>query len=99
MMAGRTQADVRRWRRARDAAVIAALNTWGAIAPSYEGNYAIEHTADGPRTEADRLADLLIVQRLKLHFPASEYGYLTEESEDDRRRLNMDRVWIIDPID
>jgi len=32
-------------------------------------------------------------------FPESEYGYLTEETEDSLDRLQRERVWIIDPID
>ena len=54
---------------------------------------------DGPCTEADKLADRLIVDRLKSMFPSPDFGYLTEESEDNKERLGCKRVWIIDPID
>ena len=88
-----------RWMEACDAARRAALAAWGAIAAIYEGSYMIEEKAEGPTTEADRLADLLIVEHLSKHHPVSEYGYLTEESEDEPQRLRRERVWIIDPID
>ena len=87
------------WETARDAACRIALEAWTAIEPLYDGGYAITEKVDGPCTEADKRADQLIVERLSLLFPAPEYGYLTEESEDQPGRLTCDRVWIIDPID
>lgn len=87
------------WKIARDAATHAAISAWGVIASYYDGQYMIEEKAEGPTTEADRVADLLIAERLSAVFPRSEYGYLTEESEDDGKRLDRKRVWIIDPID
>ncbi len=87
------------WNFARDAATHAAIAAWGAIATYYDGACAIEEKADGPTTEADRAADRLIAERLGKQFPRSEFGYLTEESEDDRERLGRRHVWIIDPID
>lgn len=77
----------------------AALAAWRAIAPLYGAEYAIEHKADGPATDADRLADRVILEHLRAHFPPDTYGYLTEESVDDASRLARGRVWIIDPID
>lgn len=35
----------------------------------------------------------------KLQIPRPHYGWLSEESPDDARRLNCERVWIVDPID
>ncbi|MEN6627061.1 MAG: 3'(2'),5'-bisphosphate nucleotidase CysQ [Candidatus Sumerlaeia bacterium] len=87
------------WRTARDAATRVAIGAWGIIASYYDGSYLIEEKAEGPTTEADRAADLAITERLGMSFPRSQYGYLTEESEDNRERLDRDRVWIIDPID
>ncbi len=52
---------------------------------------------NSPVTKADKLADKIIVQSLKEHFPLD--GYLSEESVDDKSRLKKSRVWIIDPID
>jgi len=46
---------------------------------------------------ADLEADAAIVAVLRSAFP--EDGLLTEESEDDLRRLRSHRVWICDPLD
>jgi 3'(2'), 5'-bisphosphate nucleotidase len=48
-------------------------------------------------TAADREANDLIVRRLLTEFP--EDGILAEESKDTERRLEKDRVWLIDPMD
>ncbi len=50
-----------------------------------------------PVTQADRLANEIIVQRLGREFP--EDGILAEESIDTARRLAKNRVWMIDPLD
>lgn len=52
---------------------------------------------DSPVTEADKQADILIREILSKEFP--NYSFLTEESEDDKTRLNNDYVWIVDPVD
>ncbi|HEU5239216.1 MAG TPA: 3'(2'),5'-bisphosphate nucleotidase CysQ, partial [Pyrinomonadaceae bacterium] len=46
---------------------------------------------------ADREANDLIVRRLATEFPND--GILAEESADTERRLEKDRVWMIDPMD
>jgi 3'(2'), 5'-bisphosphate nucleotidase len=48
-------------------------------------------------TAADREANDLIVRRLAAEFP--DDGILAEESADTERRLDKDRVWMIDPMD
>ena len=50
-----------------------------------------------PVSEADIAVDELIRQRLQSVTP--DYGWLSEESADDRIRLTKQRVWIVDPID
>jgi 3'(2'), 5'-bisphosphate nucleotidase len=87
------------WESARQAACQAAAEAWRAIAGLYETGSHVTEKPEGPSTEADRLADRLIVEHLKRNFPPDKYGYLTEESEDDNQRLERDRVWVIDPID
>lgn len=52
---------------------------------------------NSPVTRADKAADTKIREILSTAFPL--YSLLTEESVDDRRRLNNDYVWIVDPID
>lgn len=48
-------------------------------------------------TAADREANDLIVHRLLTEFP--DDGILAEESKDTERRLEKERVWLIDPMD
>ncbi|HEY2963277.1 MAG TPA: 3'(2'),5'-bisphosphate nucleotidase CysQ [Pyrinomonadaceae bacterium] len=50
-----------------------------------------------PVTQADRIANELIVNRLKKEFPGD--GILAEESLDTERRLTKTRVWMVDPLD
>lgn len=48
-------------------------------------------------TAADREANDLIVRQLAAEFP--DDGILAEESADTERRLQKERVWMIDPMD
>jgi len=48
-------------------------------------------------TKADIEADQILQNRLRKEFP--DYGWLSEETEDDETRFNRDRVWIVDPMD
>jgi myo-inositol-1(or 4)-monophosphatase len=50
-----------------------------------------------PVSEADIAVDELF--RLRLQSATPDYGWLSEESADDRVRLTKQRVWIVDPID
>jgi len=50
-----------------------------------------------PVTEADIAVDRLLRERLTRLVP--DVGWLSEESEDDRARLDGARLWIVDPID
>jgi 3'(2'), 5'-bisphosphate nucleotidase len=50
-----------------------------------------------PVTQADRIANELIVDGLKAKFPSD--GILAEESIDTERRLRKSRVWMVDPLD
>jgi len=50
-----------------------------------------------PVTEADRVANQIIVDRLTAEFP--DDGILAEESIDTDRRLQKQRVWMVDPLD
>lgn len=50
-----------------------------------------------PVTEADRVANEMIVDRLKSEFPND--GILAEESIDTEHRLGKHRVWMVDPLD
>lgn len=51
----------------------------------------------GPVTEADLEVDAALRSHLLAERP--DYGWLSEETDDDKARLDMDRVFILDPID
>ena len=61
-------------------------------------DFGVEIKEDNsPVTKADKAADKKIREILSEAFPL--YALLTEESLDDKSRLNNDYVWIVDPID
>jgi len=72
-----------------------------AILEHYEGPLHIKqkNSADDaePVTQADMIANELIVTGLKREFP--DDGILAEESVDTDRRLAKSRVWMVDPLD
>jgi 3'(2'), 5'-bisphosphate nucleotidase len=78
-----------------------AREAGAAILDLYEGPLDIQQKADAddrePVTQADKLANEIIVQRLVREFPRD--GILAEESVDTARRLDKSRVWMIDPLD
>jgi 3'(2'), 5'-bisphosphate nucleotidase len=78
-----------------------AREAGAAILDVYDGPFEIEQKSGAddrePVTQADRVANEIIVQRLSREFP--EDGILAEESVDTERRLGKSRVWMIDPLD
>ena len=48
-----------------------------------------------PVTEADFALDRLLKERL---LDVGE-GWLSEETQDERRRLSLEKVWVVDPLD
>ncbi|MEP6820466.1 MAG: 3'(2'),5'-bisphosphate nucleotidase CysQ [bacterium] len=78
-----------------------AREAGAAILDLYEGPLDIEQKANAddrePVTQADKLANEIIVSRLLREFP--EDGILAEESIDTSHRLDKSRVWMIDPLD
>jgi 3'(2'), 5'-bisphosphate nucleotidase len=84
-----------------DVAVELARAAGAAILEQYKGPLDVEQkNVDDdaePVTQADRIANELIVTRLQREFPND--GILAEESEDTSRRLRKLRLWIIDPLD
>ena len=78
-----------------------AREAGAAILDLYEGPLEIEQKASAddrePVTQADRLANEIIVTRLRQEFP--DDGILAEESLDTAHRLDKSRVWMIDPLD
>jgi 3'(2'), 5'-bisphosphate nucleotidase len=78
-----------------------AREAGAAILDHYEGPLDIQQKAGAddrePVTQADTLANEIIVERLRQEFP--DDGILAEESLDTAHRLDKSRVWMIDPLD
>jgi 3'(2'), 5'-bisphosphate nucleotidase len=78
-----------------------AREAGAAILEFYEGPLQIEQKTGfddrEPVTQADRVANELIVNALRKEFPND--GILAEESVDTAHRLDKARVWMIDPLD
>lgn len=76
-----------------------AVREAGDLAASYFKTSPKAFTkADGSQvSEADLAVDAAL--KLDLTTRRKEYGWLSEESPDDRSRLKYSRVWMIDPID
>ncbi|MCP5037766.1 MAG: 3'(2'),5'-bisphosphate nucleotidase CysQ, partial [Rhodobacteraceae bacterium] len=51
----------------------------------------------GPVTEADIAVDTMLREELLASRP--DYGWLSEETEDNSTRLDREKVFIVDPID
>lgn len=82
-----------------DALLFDAVRDAGALALRYFGTaLKTELKSDGSDvSEADIAVNDLLYDRLMGARP--EYGWLSEETADNKERLNRERVWIVDPID
>lgn len=92
--------SLRRDIRMRDAALLKeTVREAGALALSLFRTELKNWTkgASSPVSEADIRVNDLLEKRLRSATP--EYGWLSEESVDDERRLDKRLVWIVDPID
>jgi len=68
-----------------------------ALAFKARGLTAWEKSKGDPVSEADLAADNLLKERLR---PARrDYGWLSEETTDDRSRIDAARSFVVDPID
>ena len=76
-----------------------AVREAGALANSYfKTELQAFKKPDGSEvSEADLAVDAAL--KLDLTTRRKDYGWLSEESPDDRSRLKYSRVWMIDPID
>lgn len=80
--------------------LIDAARVAGRVATSFAGKTAQRWDKPGgagPVTEADLAVNDLLSTTLRRARP--DYGWLSEESEDNSDRLNQERVFIVDPID
>ena len=87
--------------REQNVACELARTAGAAILEQYQGplNIKQKNYDDDvePVTQADTIANDLIVTGLKREFP--DDGILAEESVDTDRRLAKSRVWMVDPLD
>jgi len=76
-----------------------AVREGGALAlERFKAGVTARDKADGtPVTDADVEVDTLLKDRLRSAQP--DYGWLSEETEDDTSRLDTTRQWMVDPID
>jgi len=79
--------------------LLSAVRDAGALAMSYFGNAPnTEIKSDGTSvSEADYAVDAFLKERLA--GAGKQYGWLSEETEDDLIRLKQSRIWVVDPID
>lgn len=90
------------YRREIDVATQLARDAGAILLAHYHSPFLVEQKVNALQeieevTAADREANDLIVHRLLTEFP--EDGILAEESKDTERRLEKERVWLIDPMD
>lgn len=79
------------------AMIKAAKDAEVVIKEVYATNFEVEIKDDNsPVTIADKKADALIRKELS-SFP--HIGFLTEESIDTKERLDMEDIWVVDPVD
>lgn len=79
--------------------LVDAAKAAGALSLDYFGQPVKQWAKDDdtPVSEADLAVDKLLHDRLRSARPA--YGWLSEETEDDRERLRKKRLFVVDPID
>jgi myo-inositol-1(or 4)-monophosphatase len=80
--------------------LIDAARLAGRVATSFAGPIAARWDKPGgagPVTEADLAVNDALLSTLRTARP--DYGWLSEESEDNPTRLGRDTVFIVDPID
>jgi myo-inositol-1(or 4)-monophosphatase len=81
------------------ALLVDAVREAGALAMTYFGTAVKSWDKEGgtPVSDADLEVNALLQRRLRQARP--DYGWLSEETEDDTARLSCRRVWVVDPID
>ena len=86
------------WEEQLNAAIEAGVKAIEGILKIYNSDFSVEIKDDNsPVTLADKNADKVIREYLHKKYP--DYAFLTEESTDDKSRLDNDFVWIVDPVD
>ncbi len=96
-----TTVEIKPYERELRVALELAREAGEAILDFYEGPLNVEQKSSAddlePVTQADKIANELIVSRLVWEFP--DDGILAEESIDTEHRLEKKRAWMVDPLD
>ena len=80
------------------AAETAARDAGAVVMSLFKGKFDIhEKSRNNPVTTADLEANRIIREEISRTFPGD--GWLSEEDQDNSRRLALSRVWVVDPID
>ena len=81
------------------ALAVAAATEAGAMAMRYFGGQldVRDKSPNNPVSDADLAIDAFLQERLRKARP--DYGWLSEESVDDRSRYSARFCWVVDPID
>lgn len=88
-----------------ETAVLAATEAGRLIADHANKSLNVQHKSGGESlasqviTEVDLLSEAVILKHLQPVCEQYDLALLSEESTDDRARLEMDYFWSIDPID
>ena len=86
-------------KRELDIAVGLAEKAGRVILERYRTEFRVSEKSGGrgPVTDADMAADEIICEGLSRAFPAD--ALTSEEREDDPRRIDSERCWLVDPLD
>ena len=77
-------------------AINAVIEAGKAVMEIYEQDFSVELKQDrSPLTQADIKSNELIQQIVSV----TGYPILSEESTDNKERLNCEKIWIVDPLD
>lgn len=86
------------WEKELQEAINVGRKAKDLVMEIYRHTFEVEIKDDNsPVTTADKKSDEYIRNYLASVFPT--HAFLTEESSDNKSRLNNDYVWIIDPVD
>ncbi|MEE8478793.1 MAG: 3'(2'),5'-bisphosphate nucleotidase CysQ [Candidatus Neomarinimicrobiota bacterium] len=81
-----------------NSAIEAAREAGSIIMKYYKSKYEIrDKSYHNPVTTADHAADIFLRTFFANLYP--EYGWLSEETVDTKKRLNRLRTWVVDPLD
>ena len=76
----------------------AAKKASDVILKYYNSSYEVQMKGKGnPVTEADIEADDILKEILIQETP--DFGWLSEETRDSKKRLEKEMVWVVDPLD